>query len=348
MTLMYILATGDYSGAEKVIITIIKHMKERNRCVYVSPKGTIGGILEQEEIEHLSINRLDLISVSQAVNTLNPDIIHANDFRASIFASNFGGRCKIISHIHCNPTWIKHLNVNSLVYGLASIRFYKILNVSNAFQQEYIFKNLKSIKSKCQTIGNPVSAEYILGQAHRSSDKIKKYDMMYIGRLSEEKNPLGFIEVFYELWKENKRLTAMIIGDGGLREKCKIKIVEMGISNNIDMLGFKENPYPYMKNGKVMVISSKYEGFGLAAVEALTLGKPVIASKVGGLAEIITDKCGALCTSKDDFVYSLKMILDNDKQYLLMSDEAKKRASNFDNLHSYMNKISEIYDSCMK
>ena len=51
----------------------------------------------------------------------------------------------------------------------------------------------------------------------------------------------------------------------------------------------QSNPYPYLNAGKVMVMPSAWEGFGLAAVEGMCLGKPVVCSGVGGLADIVDE-----------------------------------------------------------
>lgn len=78
------------------------------------------------------------------------------------------------------------------------------------------------------------------------------------------------------------------------RDKYGARIEELGLVHVIRLYGFQKNPYIYLKQAKVMCMPSKWEGFGLAAVEALALGKPVIAAPVGGLNDIINDNCGKL------------------------------------------------------
>lgn len=344
MTIIYLLASDRFSGAEKVVITIIKQLNMKHRCVYVSPRGDIGNVLEAENIEYAPIGGLDSGSVKKVVEKYNPDIIHANDFRASVIASRFSKRCKVISHIHCNPTWINKLSVNSVAYALANSGIHKILNVSDAFCNEYLFR--KMIEKKSETIGNPFSVDDIIRQSEEFEDN-DKYDLMFVGRLSKEKGPEAFIDIFYELWKNNNDLTAVIIGDGNLKEECVLKVFGLGIADNVTILGFTENPYPYMKNSKIMVVTSVFEGFGLAALEALALGKPVVASKVGGLINIVNDKCGRLCTDKKEFVATVNEILYDSKVYETMSIEAEKQAEKFDNLQTYIEEIEKIYNKCV-
>ncbi|GAF23683.1 hypothetical protein JCM19047_3522 [Bacillus sp. JCM 19047] len=59
-----------------------------------------------------------------------------------------------------------------------------------------------------------------------------------------------------------------MIGDGDLRNECENEIKQLKLANNIDLLGFLENPYCIIKNSKMMILTSKWEGFGLVAVEA--------------------------------------------------------------------------------
>lgn len=84
-----------------------------------------------------------------------------------------------------------------------------------------------------------------------------------------------------------------MIGDGELMPQVKEYICCHELEDIIELVGFQSNPYPYLNAGKVMVMPSIWEGFGLAAVEGMCLGKPVVCSGVGGMDKIIDASCGA-------------------------------------------------------
>ena len=112
------------------------------------------------------------------------------------------------------------------------------------------------------------------------------------------------------------------------------------------MLGFQENPYSYLKNSKLLVMPSAWEGFGLVAVEAMILGKPVVCSGVGGLKNIVNEECGAICTKTEEYVLMLNCLLNEDETYSKMCKAAYKRAEEFCEYGVYMEKLYDVYDSC--
>lgn len=66
----------------------------------------------------------------------------------------------------------------------------------------------------------------------------------------------------------------------------------MHLENNVELVGFQKNPFPYIAACKVMVMPSQWEGFPMVAIESMALGKPLIATPVSGLRDIVTDNCG--------------------------------------------------------
>ena len=70
-----------------------------------------------------------------------------------------------------------------------------------------------------------------------------------------------------------------MVGDGVLMDVCRLLISKLGLESNIEMMGFQENPYIFMKQSSILCITSESEGFGLVAAEANVLGIPVLSTK---------------------------------------------------------------------
>lgn len=296
--IMHLLSSNSFSGAENVACTIINNIKNDEDVVYCSPEGPIKEKLEKDNINYIPLKKLNYFQVKKAVGGYNPDILHAHDFKASLIAGLFSGKSKIISHIHKNDPNMSKLSIKSLLYKILSKRFYRIVGVSDSILHEYIFK--KSIKEKYISVFNYIDKDEVLKKSKEYQIK-ENYDLFFFGRLSEEKNPIEFIEIVKKL--NDKRIKCVMIGDGPLNKDCKELIKIYGLQSNIDMIGFKENPFPYIKNSKIGLMPSKYEGFGLTALESLILGKPVLNSGVGGLKEIFKDT-DMICNNIDDYVRS--------------------------------------------
>lgn len=344
---VHILNSKAYAGAENVVISIIIKMREiyGYEFLYVSPKGPIEYILKDNNIRYVLVDSINSKNIKKLVKSYKPDIIHVHDFTTSVIASKCIDNIPIISHLHNNRPWIKRINIKSLIYYLSSFRYKRILGVSKSIFDEYIFKN--KIKHKSKVIGNPVDISNILKKSEKSKNNEKSYDVVYLGRLSEAKDPERFIEIIEAIYKRDKDIKVAMIGSGELEYKCKDKIKCLGLEQNIDMLGFQQNPYSILKKAKLHCMPSKWEGYGLAAIESLALGIPVIASPVGGLKEIINENCGKLCEKNSEFVSEITFLLSNNDIRIYKSKNAEKRAKELDNINHYMKMLDETYNDIL-
>ena len=134
-----------------------------------------------------------------------------------------------------------------------------------------------------------------------------------------------------------------MIGAGECEEICRKKILELELSNNIDMFGFQSNPFPIIKNTKIVIMPSIYEGFGLTAIESMCLKKPVINSGAGGLNTIFKNNKEFICKSKNEYIklilnlFKDKKLLDNyeDKCYTIIEP--------YININKWEEKINSLY-----
>lgn len=348
ITVMHILNSNAYSGAENVVISLINRLQNEVRSVYVSRGGTIREVLQENKIEFYSIHSMSYFEINRIVKEVCPDIIHAHDFTAGIITAISVLRIPIISHLHNNSPWLKVLCIKSIVYGLSCIRYKKILTVSNSIMDEYIFGRIE--KKKTEVFGNPIDLQKIREQAALAENNKGEYDIVFLGRISLQKNPHLFLDIMDSLIKKKRMhdLKIAIIGEGELYKEIEIRIKKLGLRKNITLFGFQKNPYGILQCSKILCMPSSWEGFGLAAVEAMALGKPVIASPVGGLVDIINDSCGKLCKSKEGFVEAIYDLLTNEQKYEEKSWGAYKRADDFDNIDQYSKMILKVYQNLIK
>ena len=342
-TVLHVLSMNWFSGAENVAITLIRGFHERNlpyHFIYASPAGPIKETVEENGIEFRSIDSVSLIEIKRLINEVKPDIIHAHDRTASVVCAIASGGVPVISQLHNNSPWMKKINAKTLLYGLSCIKYKKILGVSHSVFSEFIFNWF--IRDKEIVVGNPVDTSRVRELAQKE-DSEGKYDVCSLGRLTPPKNPLLFLDAMRLLCNRKRDLKIAMIGDGEMRKEVEQKIEQLHLSNNIFLLGFQKNPYPYLFKSRVLCITSKWEGFGLAAVEALALGKPVVSSNVGGLSDIITDNCGVFCKTEKEFSDAIYNLLDDDHCYQKMSEGALERASELDNMDLYVELIDSIY-----
>lgn len=155
-------------------------------------------------------------------------------------------------------------------------------------------------KSKISVIYNPAFTPSVREKAQEPLDhpwfqKGEPPVILGVGRLEIQKDFPTLIKAFSILRKQQS-CRLVILGEGEERNNIKHLIMELGLENDVALLGFQENPFKYMAKASVFVLSSAWEGFGNVIVEALAVGTPVVSTNCpSGPAEILdNNKYGLL------------------------------------------------------
>ncbi|MBB6638159.1 glycosyltransferase [Cohnella thailandensis] len=342
---LHLLSSNSYSGAESVAFNIIKSFEESYYSVYVSPEGPIEDQLKHNNIPYIPLKKMNPFYVSRIIREWKPDIIHAHDFRASIVSAASIHNCHVVSHIHQNPHWLRKLNPFTLLYMLSAIRYKNIIFVSKAIEREAIFTRL--VKNRLHIVPNYVDIEDVIEKSKLNNDTLVsgQYDLAFIGRLVDVKDPLQFIQIVKAVASEKKNVRAVMVGEGDLKGQCTELIDRLELNSTIDMVGFQRNPYSIISNSKIVVMTSKYEGFGLVAIEAMALGKPVFCSHVGGLKDTIVDNiCIINVDDPTDSADSIIKVLSNDQLYNTISSAVEQRIMENNSKDRWKSSITRIYE----
>ena len=339
--IIHILNSNSYSGAENVVITLINGMKqlEEYKCYYASPEGPIKNILDKEKIKFIPMTKVTTKEIRKIIKKYHPDLIQAHDFRASIMTALFYNKCKIISQIHQTPKFLNNWNLKSIIYYITIKKYNRIIGVSSSIIEECIFKD--KLQGKYCTINNVIDSCKILKLANENRCEYnKKYDLLFFGRLNEVKNPEKFIDIVKTFSIIHPDTRAVIIGDGNLAESCREKIKTLELQENIDMLGYIKDPFPIIKNCKIMIITSKWEGIPMAVLECMTLGIPVIHNGVGGLNRLLEKMNLDECETIEEYSKTIDKVQKNWRQY---SNKAKKISIENSNINEWIGEYKSIY-----
>lgn len=337
MKIVHILSTNKLSGAEKVAINIIQN-SSFSQNFYCSPSGEIDKVLENLSINQVVLPKFDLVNVLRSSAKLKPDLIHAHDFKSSLF-SIFTNNSKVISHIHQNPTWLNNKkNIKSLIYKYFSNKFFKIVCVSESVKSQMI--NLGISEDKIEVLKNQIDIKLLKKPLISMSEK--KYDLIFVGRNSNEKNPIGFVDICKQIRSKGLNIKALMIGTGELDSEVKKYINDLKLTQEITFLGFKEDPYQYMLLSKIFCVTSTYEGFGLAAAEAQALGVPLVSTNVGGINEFANSKSSVIAPIEEHADIIIKLLRDEN---LLeeMSTNARSALVDYTSLNNLEVQLELLY-----
>ena len=337
---MFLHCTDEYLGAENISLSIARALKERGfDVVYCSPNGPIRQYINNHfnEIRYLPISKFSLSNIRKAVNHEKPDIVHASDFRVSMYMALLGK--PYVVHLHNNASWIKKKSLFTCMLLYTLNHSVGNIYVSKSIEEEFVFS--KYVRKNTQVIENVVLKDRVLRGAEEKNNK--KYDIGFFGRLTEQKDPLRFLKIVKQISDKIPSVSVLMVGksDGTLNKEIQNYIDENKL--NVSVIGFQQNPYKYMKSCKIIIMPSKWEGFGLTAVEAMILGKPVLSTDVGGLKDVQRDT-GNICHTNSEFTNKSIELLTDKKFYIENSDEVKKAVERFTEIGNYINRIISVYE----
>lgn len=341
MKVLHYIYSKQWAGAENVAGQIIGMFQEDSEIemVYCSMDGNFREILEERGISFVPVKNLTIRALRQVLKEERPDVLHVHDFRAGGIAAvaAFGLHIRLISHWHTTVPWLKKGDYRTVAILLVALLSEKVLLVSDTIGKEFRFNRF--VKKKERVFLNPVD----LGALKPSGKAVLESDIIFVGRLEYQKNPQRFLKIMSDLQKRMPNLRAVMIGEGILQQECEALIEQYGLQNTVKLLGFQKNPLDYMANSRIVCMTSRFEGFCMAALESLALKKPMVVSSVNGLVEIVQESCGNLCETDAEFVDALEHLLTDEGYYAEKSAGAFCRAKELHNIEEYKARLRKIY-----
>lgn len=121
-----------------------------------------------------------------------------------------------------------------------------------------------------------------------------------VGRYVPEKNQALLLEALALIAPRHPRLRALLVGFGRLEEELRSHVARLGLDDVVVLTGAREDAVDLAGAADVFVLSSAEEALGLSLIEAMTLGRPVIATRVGGIVDLVEDgRTGLLVETND-------------------------------------------------
>lgn len=169
--------------------------------------------------------------------------------------------------------------------------------------------------------------------------------VIQVARFHPPKDQMTLIKALQYL---SEKFHIMFVGDGDTMELHKKKAEDLGVLSRVHFMGTRKDVPALLKTADIVVMSSHYEGFGLAAVEGMAAGRPVIASGVPGLQEVVQG-AGIIFSVGDDKALAKEVLYlaENEKYRKMIIDKCSHRALKYD-IHIMAEKYREVYDCMIK
>lgn len=344
--ILHLLASHVYGGAENVVCQIIQMFRDDPdvEMFYCSPDGTVRPSLEERKIDFHPVKTMSVSEVRRVIREVQPTFIHAHDMRASFLASMCCGSIPFISHIHNNNFDSRRITPKAIVYRFAAQRAEHIFWVSPSAFNGYRFHH--ALRDKSTMLRNVIDPEALRAKACAAEPE-EPFDMVFLGRMTHPKNPTRLVEVMAGAAKQQPGLKAAIIGIGELEQDVRDAIARLNCGGSVQMLGFRSNPYGLLKNAKLMLMTSLWEGTPMCALESLALGTPIVSTPVDGLLDLVEPgKTGYLSADTDELIESCLKIIRDPALREEMSRCCTEKAAELLDVEKYKQAIWQAY--CLK
>ncbi|MEZ8356753.1 glycosyltransferase [Vibrio splendidus] len=324
-------------GAERVFVNLANEMSKNenyNVFIFVSKMGGEYDDLVSNSVTFVSLGNVSLLKsiiplakvlkqysithllcgmpfpnflgvIQKIVNPkLHLTLVEHNDLSVQLREGTGGWRKKI------TPIIIKYS------YFIAN----KVICVSGGVK-DFVLSCDSRLINKTEVIYNPIYSNELVNKSLEplDDDDFVKSDLTLItvARLNRQKNLSLFIDVCNEIKSRDSSFKAYVLGEGEERPKLEEKIKSMGLCDHVKLVGFKKNPYNYVRESDVFLLTSKWEGFGNVIVESASCNTPVVSVNCpSGPAEVIESlNCGIIVDSYCPIYLADKVVECNLNEY---------------------------------
>ncbi len=257
-----------------------------------------------------------------------------------------------IKHVYTvegDPVLETHLNKNSLLSRLVNTVLFRLgLQLADEVVgcSQWMAAHLRETHGvKATPIWNPIDHERFSKTEQKPP---REPTILTTARLDRVKDIETLIKAIANIDKQS-RPNLLVAGDGPLRQSYTQLVKKLGLENNIQFLGHRSDVEKLLAKAHIFILPSIYEPFGMAAAEAMAAGRPVIASNVGGLREIVDHGVNGLLftpRSHHELAQHITKLLTDKELWTRMSQNAATKSALF-KPEEIAEQYKEVYRKCL-
>lgn len=375
--ILYVITKGNFGGAQRYVFDLATHLpKDLYEAVVVYGNGeALRTKLDSYGIRTRSIESLirnisilkelqTITSLISIINDENPDVIHLNSSKAGILGAVAGTIIKVSRRLSKNSKslriiftghgWAFNEDRNLLSKTVVALGHYvtiilsdTVIAVSQQVQKQ--ISRFPFTKQKIVMIHNGISQiQFESKESARKSLGIPENSFVF-GTLSELHKNKGIdiaLRSFVSIARRYPDVLYVILGNGEEKNTLIQLTKSLRIEESVRFLGYIDHASTYLKAFDVFTLTSRTEAFPYVILEAGNAGLPIIASRVGGIPEVITNKQnGLLVEPKNtfDLEYSMHELIRDERQRKALGKSLEETLNERFTLHSMLEKTVALY-----
>lgn len=367
LNILHIIPNLTVGGVENQLSIVLKNYDKRIFSPYVcclSGQGEIGKEIESNGIKVVYLNKLKhqfdwsiIRDIYRLIRRWDIKIVRTHQYHANLYGRIAAFMAKapcIISSIHNVYTIDKKIH-RRLINKYLTAFTDKVVAVSNAVKKD-ILEYDKIPEDKIIVIYNGVEIERFLRGKNkdiRAELKLNSDTPLIgtVGRLTIQKGHKFLIEAIAKLKKDFPNITLLIVGDGPLRQELKDYAETLRIGKNVMFLGVRRDIPEILSTIDIFVLSSLWEGLCNSLIEAMAAEKPVIATDIPAVREIISsEKMGILIPPKNSeaITDAISLLLKNKSIAQNLCKSAKERVLSIFTIDKTVSCYSNLFIEILK
>ncbi len=352
MKVCFIVGTLGRGGAERQLVYMLRALKlegveTRILCL------TSGEALEAE-IRELGVeviwvgsspNRLvRLARIVKEARAYAPDLVQSSHFYTNIYAAIAGKLSGIPSIGAIRSDLLSEVHAHGVLGG-SQVRLPDSLIANSALAKNRAVLHARKTEA-VSLLRNVVDLK--TDEVCRAGNGTDRVSVLFVGRLVEVKRPDWFVSLAGRLWELNgiENVRFRMIGDGPLRAALEQQRAALGLTDSeISIAGEKADVVAEYQRSDVLVLTSAFEGTPNVILEAMSCGLPIVATRVGGVSEIVTDQTG-ISVEPSDFeglVAATRELICDRERRMQMGERARAFVQKHHSLGYLRQRLPEIY-----
>jgi glycosyltransferase involved in cell wall biosynthesis len=363
---LYIHGVAQIGGAERELLTWLKVLdRTRFHPYIVCPSdGPLAFELSELEIPHISLylpawrkllqvlyRPMAILRLVRVMQRWNIDVLHVNDYwwaPIGVLASRLRG-CPCLVHVRQE---IETRKVKQYWLDKASM----VLPVSESIGN--VIRDTGISEEKVQVLLSGISkkAAEPSPPSRETSAILKKITgqpiIGTVANLFPRKGLEYLVQAVGNLKESFDNILLVIVGTGDAQYESQLRkqIQDLNLTQHVLFTEFQEYPELFVSQFDVFVLPSIQEGFGIVLLEAMALGKPIVASNVGGIPEIVQhEKTGILVKAADveELSKGVLTLLNDPNKRRKMGEQAQKRAAEYFSVERMMERLYGLYEDVL-
>jgi glycosyltransferase involved in cell wall biosynthesis len=264
--------------------------------------------------------------LGRELGRFQPQIVHVHLFHALVLVASLRRPDHaelILTHHHGSRYVDERQRVREWADRVCGRRYDTVVAVSEATRR-LLVDRYGYAPAKVRTIPNGWSGE------PRARSESPGHRIVCVANFRAQKGHEVLLSAFARVVQELPDAQLVLVGDGPLREDLETQAARLAVAHRVRFVGAVEDVWPYLADADVFALASRYEPLGLAALEAMAAGLPVVATSVGGLTDLVEPGVtGELVEPENPAALAerLTALLRSPDALLAMGAEGRRRAA---------------------